>query len=251
MKISARLSLLLAVIIPVFVVISPDSARSEVSLALYSGKSVPDQSDLHLQQGSTDLTFKNVHWSDRSFQNPVYYGARVSYWFDEQPQSGMALDFTHAKIYLAEEDRVKVRGVRNGQAVSGTEPIADSINSFSLSHGLNMLTVNALYRWFSNRSQSLPGQTHFYSGLGAGISIPHVEADINGVKTERYQFAAGPVVNGLVGLNYEVTKHLSAFLELKLSFADVNADLHGGGSIQTHAYLYQFIMGLAANSGRK
>jgi len=119
-----------------------------------------------------------------------------------------------------------------------------------LTHGLNMVTFNGLYRWFptGTRDQSPLGRMQPYAGLGAGFSIPHVEADVNGEKTGRYQVAAGPVINGMLGLNYDFTRALSGVLEYKLSYADVHADLDSGGYIDTETFNHQFISGLAGNS---
>jgi lipid A oxidase len=227
----------------------PTPATAEFSVAVYAGKLLTDNGDLHLKQGNTDLTFNDVRWEDRSFENPIFYGGRISYWFDEMPTWGLAIDFTHAKTILVASDTVSVKGSRNGTPVAGTEPISRSIEHFELSHGLNMITFNGLHRWFpaGKKDQSLMGRLQFYSGLGAGFSIPHVEADLNGERTERYQMAAGPVVNGMLGLNYDFFRFLSGVLEYKLSYADVQADLDGGGAINAGTVNHQFIFGLAAN----
>ena len=222
------------------------SARAEVTVSLFAGKSVTDNGDLTLKQGSTRLKFRNVEWEDESFEDPIFYGARLGYWFDNHPEWGLSIDFTHAKTYLNDKDTVAVQGERNGVVVDGYEPIRDSIQSFNLSHGLNMITFNGMYRWFAagQRDQTLLGRLQFYSGLGAGFSIPHVEAMIDGLRTYEYQAAAGPVVNGMVGLNYDLYEFLSGFLEYKLSYADVDADLKGGGSISAESVTHQFIFGI-------
>lgn len=227
----------------------PIPAIAEFSVAIYSGKLLTDNGDLHLKQGTTDLTFNDVRWDDRSFESPIFYGGRISYWLDETPAWGLAVDFTHAKTILVGSDTVSVKGTRNGSPVDGHEPISGSIEHFELSHGLNMITFNGLHRWFPNgkRDQSQLGRLQFYTGLGAGFSIPHVEANINGVRTEGYQIAAGPVINGMLGLNYDLVSFLSGILEYKLSYADVRADLNGGGSIDAETVNHQLIFGLAAN----
>jgi lipid A oxidase len=227
----------------------PVPAHAEFSVAVYAGKQLTNDGDLRLKQGNTDLTFNDVRWEDHSFESPIFYGGRISYWFDEMPGWGLAVDFTHAKTILVASDTVAVKGSRNGTPVDGPEPISGSIEHFELSHGLNMITFNGLHRWFpaGKRDRSPMGRMQLYTGLGAGFSIPHVEADIKGERTERYQMAAGPVINGMLGVNYDLFRFLSGVLEYKLSYADVRADLNGGGSIDAATVNHQFIFGLAAN----
>lgn len=230
-------------------VFMPLSASAELSIALYAGKQLTGNGDLRLKQGQTDLTFHDVSWKDGSFELPIYYGARLSYWFDELSPWGVALDFTHAKTYLNNGDTVAVTGTRNGTPVDAREPVSGSIRNFSLSHGLNMITLNGLHRWFPSGKRDLSplGRLQLYAGLGAGFSIPHVEADINGVKTDEYQLVAGPVANGMVGLNYDVSRYLSGIVEYKLSYADVRAELNGGGFVDAATVNHQLIFGLATN----
>lgn len=225
------------------------SANAELTVALFSGKSITDDGDLNLNQGNTNLNFHNVRWKDDSFGEPIYYGARIGYWLNNQPNWGFAVDFTHLKTILVEGDTVWARGVSNGVPVNSNQPISNSISDFEMTHGLNLVTFNGMYRWFpaGQRDSSLLGRMQLYTGLGAGFSVPHVEATIKGVDTFRYQWGAGPVVNGMMGINYDIYSVLSGFLEYKLSYADVHADLTGGGSISTQTVNHQLVFGLAAH----
>jgi lipid A oxidase len=222
---------------------------AEITLALFSGKSMTDNGDLNLKQGNTNMNFENVQWSDKSFESPIFYGARIGYWFNDAPNWGMSVDFTHLKNYLVYADTVPVNGVRNGVPVSGSDTISNTIEDFNMSHGLNTITFNGQYRWFpaGQRDETLLGRMQLYSGLGAGFSIPHVEAKINSLETYNYQWGAGPVVNGMLGVNYDIYSFISGFLEYKLTYADVEAELKGGGSINTETVNHQIIFGLAAH----
>jgi len=225
------------------------SVKAELNLALFAGKSITDNGDLNLTQGNTNLNFHDVSWGDRSFEEPIFYGARIGYWFNDAPNWGVSVDFNHLKNYLAYNETVSVDGIRDGVAVGGSEPISNTIQDFNMSHGLNTLTFNGQYRWFPSgqRDQTLLGRMQLYSGLGAGFSIPHVEATIKGVNTYQYQWGAGPVLNGMMGVNYDICGFMSGFAEYKLTYADVQADLTGGGSINTETVNHQIIFGLAAH----
>jgi len=229
--------------------LSVQPVNAELNLAIFAGKSLIDNSDLNLKQGNTNMTFHDVEWEDKSFESPIFYGGRVGYWFDSAPNWGVSVDFSHLKNYLVDSGTVNVSGVQNGVPVSGNQPINATIQSFNMSHGLNAITFNGQYRWFptGKRDSTLLGRMQLYTGLGAGFTVPHVEALINGVKTYEYQAGAGPVVNGMMGVNYDIYSFISGFAEYKLTYADVEDELKGGGTINTETVNHQIIFGLAAH----
>ncbi|MFZ2449425.1 MAG: hypothetical protein WAW36_02770 [Methylovulum miyakonense] len=225
-------------------------ANAEITVGLYAGQSFTDNGDLNLTQGKTNLNFSDVSWDDKSFEEPIFYGARIGYWFEDAPNWGLSIDFAHLKNYLEYDKNAQVSGVdANGNSVNGVQPITDHIQDFNMSHGVNTLTFNGQYRWFpaGQRDQTLLGRMQLYTGLGAGFSVPHVEAMINGVQTYEYQAGAGPVVNGMMGVNYDIYSFISGFAEYKLTYVDVEDDLTGGGTINTETVNHQLIFGLAAH----
>ncbi|ESS71900.1 hypothetical protein MGMO_85c00250 [Methyloglobulus morosus KoM1] len=223
---------------------------AEVTLGVFAGQSFVDNGDLNLTQGNTNLNYKNVSWDDKSFESPIFYGARIGYWFNDAPNWGVSVDYSHLKNYVVDSGTVAVNGVQNGIPFNGNVPInSTNLESFNMSHGLNTITFNGQYRWFpaGQRDQTLLGRMQLYSGLGAGFSVPHVEAVVKGVRTYEYQAGAGPVVNGMLGVNYDIYSFISGFAEYKLTYADVEDDLKGGGTINTETVNHQLIFGLAAH----
>lgn len=226
------------------------SANAEVTLGVYAGQSFIDNGDLNLTQGNTNLNYNNVSWADKSFESPIFYGARIGYWFNAIPYWGVSVDFSHLKNYLVDSGTVRVDGIQNGTPLNGTVPInTTNLQSFNMSHGLNTITFNGQYRWFpaGQRDHTLLGRLQLYTGLGAGFSVPHVEATVSGVRTYEYQAGAGPVVNGMLGVNYDIYSFFSGFAEYKLTYADVEDQLKGGGTINTETVNHQLIFGLAAH----
>jgi lipid A oxidase len=226
------------------------TAHSEINIALFAGQSFTDNGDLKVNQGSTNLKFSDVSWSGHSFDSPIYYGARLGYWFDSAPNWGVSLDYSHLKNYLHVDKNANISGTdANGAQVNGVLPVSNYIQDFNMSHGVNAITFNGHYRWFpaGQRDQTLLGRMQIYTGLGAGFTVPHVEATINNVRTYQYQAGAGPVVNGMLGINYDIYGFLSGFLEYKLSYVSVEDDLTGGGILSTETVNHQLIFGLAAH----
>lgn len=223
------------------------TVTAEYAVSLYGGLSNSFDSEVRLQQPEgTNLSFQDVSWDGRSFENPVYWGLRFNYWPKTTSHWGLALDFTHAKIHAELDKMVSVSGSRNGNPVNATEPLGDSFDELAFSHGHNLLTVNGIYRWFLADANPDSWLTRLrpYAGLGAGVAIPHVEVHAGGSVTDEYQIA-GPVINGMAGLDYRLGKGFSIFGEYNLSYADINADLAGGGSLKTQVLTNHFNLGFA------
>jgi lipid A oxidase len=220
------------------------SAHAESFVAFYGGVSDSDASDVRLRQpNGTDLTFHGVNWSERSLERPYYWGMRIGYWRRSARSWGVALDLTHAKVYADLDEDVAVRGERLGVSVDTVERLGDTFIDLSMSHGLNLLTVNGLYRW-DPAGGIATVRLRPYVGLGAGIVIPHVEVKTATTRNDAYQIA-GWVVDGLVGLNFKFDQGISAFLEYRLSHTDVSADLSGGGSLDTRIATSHYDLGVS------
>ena len=227
---AVKITLAPAIVITVVLISSgyPVVSHAEYSFAFYGGASASRDSDVHLQQaGGTDLEFHGVSWRDRSFKLPIYYGMRLTRWSQNSPNWGLALDFTHAKVYAKLNETVRVSGTRQGNPVNANERPDDTFDELSMSHGHNLLTLNALYRWHP-ADQCL----HPYAGIGAGIAIPHVEVITSGISNDEYQIA-GPAFNVMAGMLYKISDRVAAFAEYKWSYADIDADLQAGGSLET------------------
>ena len=232
-----------------FVLLFTGTVHAEFVVSAYGGVADTMDADVKLSQpGGTDLTFSNVSWTDESFEGPIYYGLRLNYWFEKSPSWGVCVDFTHAKMYAKLDNTVNVSGTRDGVPVAGAEPLRNTFKELSFSHGYNLLTFNGMYRWFpkGTRDDTFFGRLQPYVGLGLGIAVPHVEVEIDGNKTEEYQYT-GPAFQGFGGVNFDVYKKLSIFLEYKLTYSDMDADLTGGGSVEVEPWTNHFIFGLSYN----
>jgi lipid A oxidase len=109
--------------------------------------------------------------------------------------------------------------------------------------GLNQIFAGAMYRW--QRERWTP-----HVGFGVCASVPHVEVRRTGstIRTFDYQLT-GIALEGLVGLEYRLGPRLSAFGDYKLSFSSNDADLNGGGTLETDIWTNHFILGLSYSFG--
>ena len=108
---------------------------------------------------------------------------------------------------------------------------------FEFSDGINLLTLNALYRMPIEGTKFVP-----YAGIGAGINVPHVEVTRGAEETFNYQLG-GATVQAQAGIAYQFNDNWSAFVEYKGNYSWVDVDIDSGASLKTN------IMTNAVNAG--
>jgi lipid A oxidase len=217
----------------------------ELTASVYGGKAWTSKTDVTLQQpGGTDLKFESVAWDDQSFESPLYWGIRLTWWSKAATAGwGVALDFTHTKALADPGQSVQVSGTRGGTPVSGKERLGNTFGTLEFTHGLNTLHANAMYRWSSWRTAAL-GEVRPYVGAGLGVALPHVEVSAGGQSVDEYQIT-GAAYQGLAGLDVKTFERASLFVEYKLSRAEIRADLPGGGSVQLKPWTQHAVFGLS------
>ncbi|MEO0545589.1 MAG: outer membrane beta-barrel protein [Pseudomonadota bacterium] len=195
------------------------SAQAEMSISLYGGANFSPHSTVDYDFNNGTSGSDTVAWDGESFAYPPYWGARISYWFDEMPAVGLALDFTHAKVKA--------------------DPLPADFKKLEFTDGINYLTLNAMYRHDMDN-----GWTP-YVGIGAGLAIPHVEVtDIaETTRTLDYQ-VTGLAAQAMVGVDYAITDNWSAFAEYKMTYGEVDAELDGGGTLNTEVISNQVLFGI-------
>lgn len=206
----------------------PGIASAEMQISIYGGANTVSDSDLTLDIGAVSTDF-DVEWEGKSFEAPPYYGLRGTYWLDGFANSrfGVAVDFTHAKAYA------DIEGA-----------LAGSFSDLEFTHGLNLLTLNGLYR------APLNDRFYLYAGAGAGITVPHVQvatlapAD----RVSEYQLT-GPTIQGLAGANVRLGRGFSLFGEYKASYSWSDVDLGAGNSLDTSHLVHHFALGLSFSFG--
>ncbi len=215
-------------------VIGVEARAGSFEIGIYGGVGESIDSDVKYSAGGLGYTHKNVEWDGDSFGPAPYWGARLTYWPSSMPNWGFMLDYTHAKM-IADENS-------GGTPAGAAGNIGATYDRLEFTDGLNLVTVNALYqydRWGSFKP---------YIGAGVGLAIPHVEVDSNGSNTREYQ-VTGIAAQVLVGGKYALDENFSLFGEYKLSYADIEADLENGGTLETEGVTNHFLVGISYKFG--
>ncbi len=220
-------------------------AAAEFQFGTYMGWNGSADSNVTYRNGSTDFTLKDVPWLGLSFVGDggaPYYGLRGTYWFDSNPHWGVMLDYTHAKVRADPNAVVTATGT-----TSGTVSVGAVYQTLEFTDGLNLLTLNAMYRL------DPIGRFQPYFGLGAGLSVPHTEVLLQGQaasqKTFEYQLD-GWSAQALAGVQVPVWRNVSLFGEYKLSYATVDsAPLVDGGRLSTDILTQHLLAGMTISFG--
>lgn len=202
--------------------------RAEVQIQVYGGVNANFSSDVQVRRPTlpaADGTY-DVDWDGKSFEMPPYWGARAIYWLESSPAWGVAVEFTHSKAYA------KLKG-----------DVGATFDKLEFTDGNNIVTLNALRRFEPMSYRDIRP----YAGFGIGVAIPHVEVELDGdtgPRTFEYQLA-GFAAQALVGLEMPFGPNWSGFVEAKLSYTHINADLDGGGYVKTDIWSPHFAAGLS------
>ena len=221
--------------------------QSEFQLGIYGGGNYTPPADVFLKQpNGTDMVLKGVPWTGEPFDDPPYYGVRGTYWTRPLPKFGVMLDFVHAKSISLRKRVVEQTGTRDGEPLPPKEPVAATFTKLEYSHGLNFLTLNAVYRLSGWHRRIVP-----YLGAGVGIMVPHTEIARTGVARQdwTYRYAiSGPGFQALTGIEWRVfsSNRYAIFTEYKAGYAMISTELLEGGWVTANLWAHQAILGISA-----
>jgi lipid A oxidase len=178
-------------------------ALAESEFALYSGVQGSPHSTVTNFNGTKDF----FSWQGQSLKMPIYAGWRYTEWLDDQ--WGVALNFTHVKDYANLPDAVNVK-----------------YDTLEFTDGANPITLIALRRFEPTASGLKP-----YVGVGAGITMPHVEElRIGSPQTDKtfgYQYG-GPAVTALAGFKYPINDKWDLMTEFQVHYMMFDVRVAGG-----------------------
>lgn len=213
--------------------------RAEVLLEVFGGRSFTRPADLLLRQPGrgTDVAYRGVRFDDQSLRSPPYYGYRVTYFPRARSAVGAGLEFVHFKAIARASASYRAQGTLRGTPIDGDARLADTVQSFEVSHGMNLLTLNAQAR------PPRRGAVWPYAGAGLGVSIPHAESEVEGRSGPgRYTLGRHPVFQAFAGVRGRPGKDLLAFGEYKYTDARLDAPVDGG-TVSTRFSTHHIVVG--------
>lgn len=215
---------------------------AQTDLWLYTGTSSTRNSDLHVRQAGsgTDVTLGNVAWDAKPSRPAPYYGLRLTHFFERHPNWGAALDFTHYKIYAQTSRPVDIVGTLQGTPVATTSQMSRYVERFEISHGVNLISINALYCWHGFAGERLQP----YVGAGLGRYLLHAESVVGGRSHETGYQASGFGYQVLGGIHYRLSEKFGAFVETKYDRGTAKVDI-ADGTAQTRLRSLHVVAGLS------
>ena len=216
---------------------------AETLVSAYTGSSRTRESDLKLSQPGigTELTAQAVRWSADPFRPAPYYGLRVTHFADEASRWGVAIDYTHYKIYAKTDRLVGVSGTSRGVPVSAVVPLNRFVQRFEISHGVNALSLNGVYRWPDIR---WAGHIEPYVGLGAVYYLMHAESTVGELPHQTGYQPSRFGVQTFAGLRYRVTERTGLFAEAKFDAGKARVDI-AGGKAETPLHTFHLAAGIS------
>jgi len=200
------------------------------SLGAFLGGSWTSDASLDVAQpaSGTDITFSSVHYAGEAFKSPPYYGYRVAF-FPESGWFGIEGELIHLKVIADTARTTPVDGTLGGTPVSGAVVLSSVLQRFSITHGVNLLLVNALFRHASDSSRGTWPRWTFVGRAGAGASIPHPESTIGGLTFEHYEWGAFSV-QGAAAIEVSIAGPVFLSGEYKLTRTVQDVTIVGGSA---------------------
>lgn len=190
-------------VLVVFLLLTPLPAHAEWSAAAFLGASATSRTTLTLHRaGLPDVTWRDVPLAGRAFEPPPYYGYRLG-WRPAHGPVGVEAELVHLKVY----------------APDGA--MAPPVERYSLSHGLNLLLGNAVFRAALTRRLSIAARG------GAGVAVPHAESRVSGVTQEQYEMSSA-ALQIAAGPRLTVDRHTHLFAEYKWTTTAPVVHVSGG-----------------------
>jgi hypothetical protein len=236
------------VTVGVFCVVAPRPALADWTLTMYLGGARTNDTPLVITQPSdaTAIRLSPVHFDSASFESPIYYGYRAAF-FPRSGWFGIEGELIHLKVIADTTRLVDADGTLQGEMVAGQRPLQSVIERFSITHGVNLVLVNAVVRRQGHVVRDRP--RWIVSGrFGVGASIPHAESAVRGVSAEGYEWGAFSV-QGAASVEAHLAGRFYGLAEYKLTRTSQDVAI-ARGAAQTTLVTQHAAFGVAAHLGR-
>jgi hypothetical protein len=205
----------------------PSPARAQMYFVAYLGANYTERADVTIDVPPADLavTFHDVQFNAHPFQSPQYYGGRFGWLFGHR-RFGIEAEFIHLKVYAETQHDYAASGRLAGLGPGGTVLMDTIVQRYAMSHGLNFVVGNAVFR------RPLHDRLALVARAGAGVTIPHAESTVLGAAKDLYEYA-GPGAHAAAGVDWQIHGPWSLTGEYKLTYAEPGITLAAGSGRTT------------------
>jgi len=222
-------------------------ASAEWTLGAFLGGARTQTTSLTVTQPAqaTDVRLSPVHYRSESFEPPFYYAYRVGA-FPGSRSFGIEGEFIHLKVIADTSRATSAEGIIGGHPSSGPRVLSSVVERFAISHGVNLLLVNAVIRRTAAIAREGDAPRWILTGrAGAGASISHPESTIGGLSLERYEWGSFSL-QGTAGVEVRIAKRLFLAGEYKLTHTAQHVSI-ASGSARTPLTTHHFVAGMVVH----
>jgi hypothetical protein len=171
------------------------------------------------------------------------YSVRLGLFFKNKPNTGIEINFDHAKYILKQGQQVHIEGSINGRSLNKDTLVHPEFIEYEHTHGANYWMINVVKQkniWQSNNQKY---QLAFLLKPGIGLVIPHSDIRLFGKPGNDKYHVSGYMAGVESGLHAVLFKNLVAEFTFKGAYANY-ADilLYRSGRARQHWWSYQYIM---------
>ncbi len=176
------------------------------------------------------LIFHDVHFRAEPMQSRQYYGGRLGRRL-AGGRFAVEFEFLHMKA-IAETGRVvRVTGRQDGAPVEFTEPMDVVVQHYAMTHGLNYLLGNVVWRvpldWTMGGAPVVVA-----ARAGAGPIIPGVNTRVDREEVIDYEYG-GVGAQAAAGIEFRIWRMFEGMAEYKLTWSRPRIDVAHGAGVMT------------------
>lgn len=188
-------------------IMMPISAPAQTEVSVYSGTElwVSGRISGHSSGGGEDFGY-STGWQDPFSPARRNFGLRLTLWQDNN--FGWGVEYNE----------------RNFRADA---PVSAEMTGATYSENLQLLTLNAFYRWKKPSGNLVP-----YVGAGLGLAMPDAEFSTTG-QAGSDSATTGPAAQWVVGASYPIARRVSVFGEYQGSYSMSGAGFSNEGAVNT------------------
>ena len=153
------------------------------------------------------------------------------------PWFGVEVEFIHAKAIADPRQIVSITGP--GGAQPGVGPLGTVLPRFELSHGLNFVLANAVFRW---APQHAGARVALVARVGGGPTVPHAEITTLHDSEDGYQPGSAAFAAALGG-EFRLSAHVAALVDVAVTHTHQHVEV-GPGVVDGRLTTRHVIVGL-------